>query len=223
MSDSISDLARSIAHSLTSGSKDERETRSVTLSREFSVPVAELWSAITTADRIGKWMTAVSGDLRLGGRYQLEGNAGGSVTACEPERSFEITWEYAGAVGWVSVAVEEVTDSRSRLTLTHTDHVYEEFWNQYGPGGTGVGWDLSFLGLARHVERGEQQPPETEGWESSPEGVAFVTACSNDWADVSIQWGSQEVEARRVAANTTAFYTGALQDAWGHTSEGDTE
>ena len=26
----------------------------------------------------------ISGDLRLGGRYQLQGNAGGEILVCEP-------------------------------------------------------------------------------------------------------------------------------------------
>ena len=30
-------------------------------------------------ERIPRWFLPVSGDLRLGGRYQLEGNAGGEV------------------------------------------------------------------------------------------------------------------------------------------------
>jgi hypothetical protein len=34
---------------------------------------SDLWDAVTNADRIPRWFLPVSGDLRLGGHYQLEG------------------------------------------------------------------------------------------------------------------------------------------------------
>ena len=43
-----------------------------------------MWDACTDPERIGRWFLPVSGDLRLGGRYQLEGNAGGEILRCEP-------------------------------------------------------------------------------------------------------------------------------------------
>ena len=39
----------------------------------------------------------------------------------------------------------------TRLTLEHIAHEDEEglkFWDQFGPGAVGVGWDLALLGLA---------------------------------------------------------------------------
>ena len=43
-----------------------------------------MWDAVTSAERIPRWFLPISGDLRLGGRYQLEGNAGGEVLECAP-------------------------------------------------------------------------------------------------------------------------------------------
>ncbi len=219
MSDEMRDLAQSISRSLTTGSRDGTETRSVTVSREFASPCAEVWDAITKPERISAWMTPVTGELKLGGRYQLEGNAGGTITVCEHEKRFEITWEYAGAVGWVNVELESLDANRTRLTLTHTDHVYEDFWKQYGPGATGVGWELSLLGLTWHVESGIDRPPETDGWESGPDGLAFIGSCTTAWAAVSEAWGTPADEAAEAAANTKAFYTGTLRGASGDDEE----
>ena len=56
-------------------------------------PIEDVWDACTTAERIGRWLMPVSGDLRrLGGKYQLEGNAGGEIVSCEPPRLLRVTW-----------------------------------------------------------------------------------------------------------------------------------
>src|ERR1700730_11920499 len=63
-----------------------RLARVVAAARSYDTTVEDLWDAITNAERIPRWFLPVSGDLRLGGRYQLQGNAGGEVTRCEPPR-----------------------------------------------------------------------------------------------------------------------------------------
>ena len=67
-------------------------TRTVVVRRAFPAPIEDVWDACTTAERIGRWLMPVSGDLRLGGKYQLEGNAGGEILSCEPPRLLRVTW-----------------------------------------------------------------------------------------------------------------------------------
>ena len=55
---------------------------------------ADLWNAITTPERIARWLAPISGDFRLGGTYQIEGNANGTITACEPPSHLGATWEF---------------------------------------------------------------------------------------------------------------------------------
>ncbi|MQA26613.1 MAG: polyketide cyclase, partial [Micromonosporaceae bacterium] len=62
------------------------EGRAVRLRREYDAPIEDVWDAITNAERINRWFLPVSGDLRLGGTYQLKGNAGGEIRRCEPPR-----------------------------------------------------------------------------------------------------------------------------------------
>ena len=47
--------------------------RTVTLTRVFDSPIAETWAACTERERIQRWFVPVSGDLRVGGRFQVEG------------------------------------------------------------------------------------------------------------------------------------------------------
>ncbi len=75
---------------------DGRPARVIVATCAYDTAIDDVWDAITNAERIPRWFLPISGDLRLGGRYQLHGNAGGQITACEPPRSLEVGL----ACGW---------------------------------------------------------------------------------------------------------------------------
>ena len=188
--------------------------RAVVATRDYPTHIDDLWNAITEKERIPRWFAPVSGDLELGGRYQIKGNAGGTVTACEPPRSFALTWEFGGGMSWVEVELAEAGENATRLTLKHIaplDDKSEEFWDRFGPGAVGVGWDLSLLGLAWHLETGEavQKRFAEETWPLSDEGKTFAAWSSEAWTAASIAYGTAEEAATRAGTTTTAFYTGA--------------
>ena len=58
-----------------------------TLEQTYPSPVADVWDAVTDPARIARWFMPVSGELELGGTYQLEGNANGTILECEPPNS----------------------------------------------------------------------------------------------------------------------------------------
>lgn len=76
----IGAVARSVETRLHQG----KPARVVKASCAYDTGIEDLWDAITNAERLPRWLLPVSGDLRLGGRYQLEGNASGRITACDP-------------------------------------------------------------------------------------------------------------------------------------------
>ena len=107
----------------------------VVASRTYPTDAADLWSAVTDPDRIPRWFAPVSGDLRLGGRFQVEGNAGGEVITCDEPKHLAITWEFGGETSWVDVHLAEDGGSTT-LTLRHAADVSgNEHWPTYGPGG----------------------------------------------------------------------------------------
>jgi uncharacterized protein YndB with AHSA1/START domain len=177
--------------------------------QSYDATLEELWDACTSAERLPRWFTPVSGDLRVGGRYQLEGNASGTIERCDPPRSFAATWEYGGEVSWIEVRLDPEGDARTRLTLEHVAHVDDSRWLQYGPGAVGVGWELALAGLGLHLATGAaNDPAESAAWMASPDGMEFVTRSSRGWADASIAAGTDATEAHAAAERTTAFYTG---------------
>ena len=70
---------------------------SVSLSQSYATDVEDLWEACSTADRLARWFAPVSGELELGGRFQVEGNAAGTIETCDPPNGFTATWEFGGA------------------------------------------------------------------------------------------------------------------------------
>ena len=109
------------------------EARVVTIMRTYDAPVDDVWDACTDIERIPRWFAPVTGDLRVGGRYQVQGNAGGLVERCDPPRSFAATWEFGGQVSGIEVRLDPAEDG-TLLTLEHVGHVDDEFWGQFGPG-----------------------------------------------------------------------------------------
>jgi len=184
-----------------------------TISRVYPTTVEDLWNACTDPDRLPRWFLPVTGELAVGGKYQLQGNASGTVERCDAPHSFAATWEFGGEVSWIEVTLtpEGSPDHpAARLTLEHIAHVDDERWEQYGPGAVGVGWDLALSsGLARHIATGESvDPAAAEAWSTSPEGIAFIAAASEAWGEASIAHGTPADAARAATARTTAFYTG---------------
>ena len=196
-----------LARSVSSLERDGRPARAVTLSRGYDTTVDDLWDAVTSRERIPRWFVPVSGDLELGGRYQLAGNAGGAITACERPSRFALTWEFGGDVSWVEVRVSDDGAGRARLTLTHTARL-SPHWDEYGPGAAGVGWEMGLLGLALHLADPTAPKPDEEAFAASRDGRAFIAGSSDGWGEAAVAAGEDPDAARAAAGRTRAFYTG---------------
>src|SRR3546814_9634628 len=81
-----------VAREVRTGSRDGVPTKIAVATRTYPTDQADLWDAVTNPDRIPRWFLPVSGELVEGGRYPLEGNAGGVVERCDEPSSFAVTW-----------------------------------------------------------------------------------------------------------------------------------
>lgn len=180
--------------------------------RIYDTTVEDLWNAIVTPRRLARWFLPVEGDLKLGGRYQLKGNAGGTITRCDAPEALDLTWEFAGGTSWVNLRLT-ADGEKTRLTLEHIAHedgIGKEHLEKYGPGATGVGWDLGLHGLKQHLATPEAaiDPAAVEAWALSSEGKAFIRECGEAWGEAYIAAGANPEQARAQAERTIAFYTG---------------
>lgn len=188
-----------------------KAARAVILERNYDTTIDDLWDAVTNGERIPRWWGAISGDLKLGGRFQIEGNAGGEISQCERPTHLAVTWEFGGDTSWVEIRLSAIGHRNSRLTLTHTAHV-SDFWTEYGPGAVGVGWELGLFGLALHVAQPDAPKMDESAFSASSEGKAMATGSSESWGQASIAAGTDPDEALEAVKRTTAFYTGEASE-----------
>jgi uncharacterized protein YndB with AHSA1/START domain len=188
-----------------------KPARVVVATRTYETDVEDLWDAVTNPERIPRWFLPIEGELKIGGRYQLKGNAGGTITRCEPPKAFDVTWEFGGGMSWVTLRLEPVKTS----TMLVLEHIVlasdvDEHWKQFGPGAVGVGWDLTLHGLGLHIgsDGAPVDPQAFERWTGSDEGKATIRASASAWADAHIAGGEEAEVARGMAERTAGFYTG---------------
>jgi uncharacterized protein YndB with AHSA1/START domain len=201
-----------VRRQVTTTTRDGATLRSASLTRVYATTQADLWNALTQANRLPRWFAKVTGDLRLGGRFQIEGNASGQILTCQPSDHLGLTWEYGNDVSWVEVHLSPTADGQARLTLTHSapesDH-----WAQFGPGAAGVGWEWSFMELARQITTPGTPKFEEEAFAATPHGKAFVMGSSHLWGQATIAAGADMAEATAAARRTAAFFLGLPEDA----------
>jgi uncharacterized protein YndB with AHSA1/START domain len=206
----VKEQISSVRRELGTRTLEAGEARVLTISQAYDTGLEDLWDVVTSPERIERWFLPVSGELREGGKYQLEGNAGGTVTSCSRPRSYSATWEFGGQVSWITVTLREEGEGRTRFELEHVAHV-DEHWNQYGPGAVGIGWDSGLMGLALHLSAPEA-PRDNDAimaWSASEDGKLFMKLSGDGWAEADIAAGTEPEDARTRAANTYAAYTGA--------------
>lgn len=211
MTFSPADHLGAVRRRLSTVTRDGEELRLLTVERTYDAAPDEVWSALTTAERITRWMMPVSGDLEVGGRFQLEGNAGGQVLDCVPPERLAITWEYGGQTSWVDVSLRPADVSGRTGTLLQLDHsapVDPAMWEQFGPGAVGIGWELGLMGLAEHLRDATIVPRDQVG-----DLGDYLRASSDAWAEASIAAGTDPDDARAAAGRCTAAYTGAPEES----------
>ena len=135
------------------------EARVVTVSQSYPTDAADLWDACTNIERIPRWFLPISGDLKVGGSYQLEGHASGTILTCDPPENFTATWESGGNVSWIDVSISSDGPDRAQLVVEHVVDVDDENWREFGPGALRMGWDSMLLGLAIYLGTGEAIDP----------------------------------------------------------------
>ena len=211
------DMTREIAavqRDVASGRLAGTDARTVRLSRTYDAPIDDVWDALTNPERIGRWFLPISGDYRVGGRYQFEGNAGGTILSCERPERLRATWEFgdpSGPPSEVEVRLTPAGEGTTTLVLEHTAVVPDEMWDQFGPGAVGVGWEGGLLGLSLHLQGGSVG--DSMAWQLSTEGRDFFTRSSVAWGAANEAAGADPEAAAAAVATTTAFYTTAPDGA----------
>lgn len=200
---------KTVQRNVGSRTIDTGEAHVITFSQSYDTDPADLWDAVTNIERIPRWFLPISGDLKVGGSYQLEGQANGTVLTCDPPKNFTATWEYGGNVSWIDVSVSSDGPDRARLAVEHTAHVDDEMSHQFGPGAVGIGWDSMLLGLALHLSTGESIDPSFgQQWLGTEDGRRFLTLSGEEWYSANLANGTDPAVARAAADRCLKAYLG---------------
>ncbi|GAA3831646.1 SRPBCC family protein [Sphaerisporangium flaviroseum] len=151
----------------------------VLLRRGYNASIEDVWDAMTDPDRVKRWFYPISGDLRVGGTFQLEGNAGGEILRCEPPRLLKVT--FGGPTSLVELRLTPDGDGDTVLELEHTVPI-EMAGSGAGALYVGPGWDGAFLGLGLFL-RGEIIADPVAA-ASSPEAQEFFKGSVHAWTAV---------------------------------------
>jgi uncharacterized protein YndB with AHSA1/START domain len=184
------------------------EARVVTIGQVYDTDADDLWDACTNIERIPRWFLPITGDLEVGSRYQLDGNAHGTILTCDPPRGFTATWEFGGGVSWIELRITGEGPHRSRLELAHISHV-DDHWVQFGPGAVGTGYDGALVGLGIHLSTGQPVDPSAgQEWMTSEDGRRFMKLSGESWYEANIASGADAQWARSAADRCLAAYLG---------------
>lgn len=164
------------------------ETVRVLLRRRYPTDPADLWSALTDPERLVRWFLPLHGDLREGGRFQLEGNAGGDILTCTPPRRLRVTFGHETSV------VELRLDADGEDTVLELEHTVPVAMAGSAAGSlfVGPGWDGALMGLGLHV-RGEVVGDPVAA-ASSPEVIEFNRHSIDRWVTATQASGAATIE-----------------------------
>ncbi len=196
MKDVLQELAATAREVARRGAGDD-ELIAVALRREYPAEVEDVWEAVTDPQRLARWLAPVSGDLREGGTFSVEGNADGEIRECLPPTALTLTW--GGPVSIVRVRLSRVGQG----TVLELEHTVPAAFAGSGAGAlyVGPGWDVALLGLALWL-RGEFVE-DPAAWEGSPEVQKVNTGSIEAWI-ATITTSGTATDDEIAAATTVA-------------------
>ena len=201
MKDVLEELAATAREVARRGTGDG-DLIAVSLRREYPADAEDVWEAITDPQRLARWFAAVSGELRQGGSFRVEGNAEGEIRECVPPSTLTVTWGAPESVVRVRLSP---ADAGTALELEHT--VPAAFAGS-GAGAlyVGPGWDVALLGLALWLRGEPVDDPAT--WEASAEVGEFNAGSIEAWvATVTASGTATDDEIAAATAAARAQFT----------------
>jgi uncharacterized protein YndB with AHSA1/START domain len=183
----------------------------VVLRRTYRADVEEVWDALTDPDRIRRWLMPITGELKVGGSFQLEGNAGGEILECEPPQRFKVN--FGGPASLVEISLTAGQDGEStELQMDHS--VPADFGGASGALYVGPGWDGALLGLALYVEGKLTEHDDPQEMANSPEVIEFNKASIHAWTKALRDSGLVSEDELRAAVEASAnqFAPGSTPD-----------
>ncbi|MEU0515812.1 SRPBCC family protein [Amycolatopsis sp. NPDC006125] len=184
----IANHLKAIHREVRRGTTTGGETVTVLVRRRYDATVEDVWDAVTDPARVRRWFMPLTGDLREGGSFQLEGNAGGDILTCDAPRLLKVT--FGGPTSVVEVRLTGDGES-TELELEHTVPIEIA---QSGAGAlfVGPGWDGALMALALYFAG--EAPEDPVAAASSREAQEFCAGSVTEWSTVVEDSGTATAE-----------------------------
>ena len=99
------------------------DARVAVFRRTYDAPIEDVWDACTDPDRLRRWYVPVTGDLRVGGRFEQAMMGGGEILACDAPRFLRLS--LGGGADEIELRLSEAGDGATLLELQHATTISE--------------------------------------------------------------------------------------------------
>jgi uncharacterized protein YndB with AHSA1/START domain len=171
----IAEQIGAISREVSRQHTESGETVAVTMQRRYPADPADVWQAITDPERVRRWFLPLTGDLREGGNFELEGNASGDIVKCEPPRHLVVTFGGESSIVDVQLSGD---GQQTLLKLTHSVPV-ELAGSGAGALYVGPGWDGALMGIALYLAG--EAPEDPVAAANSPQVQDFNVSSIKEW------------------------------------------
>jgi uncharacterized protein YndB with AHSA1/START domain len=176
------------------------ETVTVVMRRSYRAEPEELWDALTDPERMRRWFMPVTGELKVGGTFQLQGNAGGEILECEPPKRFKVTFGDPNSL--LELRLLPGSGDSTELELEHS------MGEAPAPGGSGAlwvgpGWDGGLLALALYVGGELDENTDPVAMADSPEVIKYNEQSVRVWIEAVRSSGTTSEEDLAEAAKVS--------------------
>lgn len=138
----------------------------------YATGIEDLWAAITTPDRLARWIAEVTGDLRVDGEFRATFTSGwagtGVVEVCAAPTHLRVRTQQPGEEPTVMEAQLSPADDGTRLIIEERGLPLAEYADH------GAGWQAHAEDLRAHID-GTESADWVQRWrELSAAYVAMV-------------------------------------------------
>jgi uncharacterized protein YndB with AHSA1/START domain len=131
----------------------------------YDTDIDDLWSALTDAKRLARWLVAVEGDLRIGGEFSAAFTSGwegvGRVDLCEPPHRLAVTMSPGEQEQTISAELR--TEGEATLLIIEEDGFPLDRVAAHG-----AGWQAHVEDLDEHLAGRERADWHARWTELSP-------------------------------------------------------
>jgi uncharacterized protein YndB with AHSA1/START domain len=166
--------------------------RTAVLRRRYDAPIDDVWNAITTPDRVDRFFLPLSGELRAGGSFALQGQASGEILACDAPHLLRLQWTPPVDRGYSDQVEVRLTADGPDATWLELEHasVADVFRNDPDTGcyGVGTGWEGPLHYLGEYLRGVLPDRPSTEWYTfDEAEELRLANYRGTEWAKVEAQ------------------------------------